>query len=150
MVSEPYFITLHHDSSSAIAAAESAERHVHVNMQASNGVLRVSVGLPEGHHLTKGANSRFEIASEQPGAIAFEPSSGLLREQGGNAVAEVAFRRSDAASARLTTKVYHCLDGGACLFQETVFQMQFLSEYHGRQSLDLSTVIPADTKFELS
>lgn len=112
-------------------------------LQASNGTLKIAVSLPEKHHLTQGANSRYEVSSEQPGAIAFESADGPLREQSGNAVAEVQFRRSDAADAQLTAKVYYCLDGGVCLFQESVFRLEFLSDCKGRSDLDLNYRIPA-------
>lgn len=116
-----------------------------VCMQASNGVLRFSVSLPDRYRLTKGANSRFEVVTSQPGAVAFEPASGALAEQSGEAVASVQFRRSDAAEAQLTAKIYYCLDGGVCLFQDIVFQMQFTSDCHGDASVELNHRMAAQT-----
>lgn len=111
-------------------------------MQASNGELRLTVRLPEGHHLTKGANSRFEIQTQQPGAIAFEPASGSLVDDRGTALAEVHFRRSDAAEVQVDAKVYYCLDGGVCLFEQLVFQIPFASVCQGRQNIDLNYNMP--------
>ena len=112
-------------------------------MQLSNGVLRVKVSLPDGYHLTQGANSRFEIATDKPGAIALEPAAGPLHEQEGTAVAEVQFRRSSAARAQLSTRVYYCLDGGVCLLQENVFQMRFLPDVHSKGDVFLNYSIRA-------
>ena len=113
-----------------------------LNMQASNGILRVAINLPEKHHLTKGANSRFEILTRQPGAIAFVPVTGALVDDQGIAVAEIQYRRSDAAEARLDAKVYYCLDGGVCLFEEISFQITFTSACQGRTTVDLNYTIP--------
>ena len=88
----------------------------------------MEVSLPEKYHLTEGANSRWEITTQQPGAIAFEPSAGPLSEADDKAVAKVQFRRSAGAGAHLTAKVYYCLDGGACLYQEVVFGLPFSGE----------------------
>ena len=111
-------------------------------------MLRVAVSLPEKYHLTKGANSRFEITTNQPGAIAFEPASSALVEQSGEAVAEVQFRRSDASDAQLNAKVYYCLDGGVCLYKEVVFQMLFTSECQGGASIELDHRIAAEAPTE--
>jgi hypothetical protein len=109
-----------------------------VTVQASNGELLVEISLPENYHLTKGANSRFDITTEQPGAIAFEPCTGSFDEIDGRAVARVQFRRSAGASANLSSKVYYCLDGGVCLYQEVVFSLPFSAEAcRGKAGLSL-------------
>jgi len=96
--------------------------------QARNGELEVEISLPENYHLTKGANSRFEITTQQPSAIALEPSAGYFSESGGMAVARVQFRRSAGAGVHLSAKIYYCMDGDVCLFQEVVFDLPFSEE----------------------
>lgn len=118
--------------------------------QASNGLLRVAVSLPENYNLTKGANSRFEITTSQPGAIAFEPASNSLAELFADAVAEVQFRRSDASDAQLIAKVYYCLEGGVCLYKEVVFQMLFTSECQGEAAIELNHRIAAEAPRQAS
>ncbi len=114
-------------------------------MQASNGVLRVAISLPEKHHLTRGANSRFEVSTSQPGAIALQPGSGALSEQSGEAAAEIQFRRSDAAEVQLSAKVYYCLDQGVCLFRDIVFRLPFTSECRGNAFVELNHRIAASS-----
>ena len=120
-----------------------------MQVQASNGLLRLRVSLPQRHHLTKGANSHFEISTSQPGAIAFEPASSSLAEQPGEAVADIQFRRSDAADVQLNAKVYYCLDQGVCLYQEIVFQMPFTTECQGNAAVELSHRIAAQGQTEI-
>ena len=118
-------------------------------MQASNGFFRVRVSLPQRHHLTKGANSQFEVSTSQPGAIAFEPASGALDEQYGEAVMGIQFRRSDAADAQLNAKVYYCLDEGVCLYQEIVFQMLFTHDCEGNAAVELNHRIAAQAQTDM-
>lgn len=111
----------------------------------------MEISLPEKFHLTKGANSRFEITTQQPGAIAMEPSTGSFGEVDGRAVARVQFRRSAGASVNLLGKVYYCLDGGVCLYQEVVFSLPFSAkECRGEVGLSLMYQVQVPEKSSTS
>ena len=104
--------------------------------QASQGTISLKIGLPEDHHLTKGANSRFAIATAETGAISFDQPSGPVL---GDAKGEIRFefRRSAAARAVLRTQVYFCVDGGACLFRDILFHLEFNQTVSGREDVNL-------------
>lgn len=99
-------------------------------LEAASGELRLRIQLPERYHLTPGANSRFEASVLGAGGagVQLAPAAGPLEEAGGAATAALRFSRpagsaQQASTLRVLAKVYFCLDGGVCLFQEVCFDV---------------------------
>lgn len=109
--------------------------------QASSGVISVVVRLPEGYHLTKGANSRFEVTTTRPYAMAVQPRNGSL--SGDTPTATIQFRRSGAASLKLGVKIYYCQDDSVCLFEHVVFDVPFTPALSGEDGVELLHAVEA-------
>lgn len=99
-------------------------------VEAASGEVRLKIQLPASYHLTPGANSRFEasVLGAGSGGVQLAPAAGPLEEAGGAATAALRFSRpaggaQQAATLRILAKVYFCLDGGVCLFQEICFDV---------------------------
>lgn len=99
---------------------------------AASGEVRLAVKLPQGYHLTPGANSRFEAAAIDAKGVQLAPAAGSLAESGGIATASVKFSRpaggagagsSSGGLIRILARVYFCQLNSECLFQEVCFDV---------------------------
>ena len=117
-----------------------------VHSQASQGELHISIRLPEGYHLTRGATSSFQAAAAGPGSdsLSLDPPSGAL-STGQVPSATIRFRRtsSEACKARAGVKVYFCQDEDVCLFEEVVFDVPFEGDDGGNVSVELEREVSA-------
>lgn len=113
-----------------------------VTLQEGVGSLNLRIKLPSGYHLTKGANSGFHVSAAKPGAVSFHPNTAMFSNDT-SPEAVVTFRRSASTPAQLRAKVYYCLDGGACLLKDVIFELNFQEALTGEGSTDLLYEISA-------
>lgn len=114
-------------------------------MQASNGELQVSIKLPDGFHLTKGANSHFEAMAANAAALSLQPSKGTLSSTG-RPSATIEFRRSAGTVVWVKVVVYFCQKNDVCLFEEAVFKVPFATAAEGRETVLLEHEVSASAK----
>lgn len=80
----------------------------------AGGEVMIAIELPRGYHLTRGANSRFEVDSGEGGTLAGETTaSGVARV---NAL-------GDAREVVVMCTVYFCRDDDVCLVQRVRFEV---------------------------
>ena len=93
--------------------------------------ILLSVVLPPGYHLTKGANSRFEVDVDEDARVVVEPLAGKLAENAdvkltvrpANGAANGAGEGSaNAGEVRANCTVYFCRDDDICLVQRVRFE----------------------------
>ena len=118
-------------------------------MQASNGELNISIKLPDGFHLTKGANSHFEAKAANAAALSLQPSKGPLTDTS-NATATIQFRRSAGTTAWINVVIYFCQENDVCLFEEVVFKVPFTDAAEGRGLIVLEHAVSATSKAIMS
>lgn len=124
----------------------------------ADGVLHVMIRLPQGYHLTQGANSRFECSSKKKGksldddvvTATFTPAKGpLIESKDGNMVtANIKYSEAFQSSMlRVLCTVYFCQDKSVCLFQEIVFEIPVESTAHDDGPSESDVI---DLQYELS
>jgi len=96
------------------------------------GSLVLRLVLPEGYHLTKGAGSGFttQVYGSEAGQLEVRPGKGLLPDTP-TPTLNLKYKWSGSSSSggkpsavlRVLSKVYFCVDGGACLFEEVCFDI---------------------------
>ena len=93
--------------------------------------ILLSVVLPPGYHLTKGANSRFEVDVDEDARVVVEPLAGKLAENAdvkltvrpANGAANGAGEGSaNAGEVRANCTVYFCRADDICLVQRVRFE----------------------------
>ena len=90
--------------------------------------ILLTVALPPGYHLTKGANSRFEVDVDEDARVVVEPLAGKLAE---NADVKLTVRpakgaangAANAGEVRANCTVYFCRDDDICLLQRVRFEV---------------------------
>ena len=104
----------------------------------SCGTVRIALQLPDGYHLTPGANSRYEARIDTGQAKVVK---GPLVERGNaaTAVLDYAFDSGDTATTKtgplsILATVYFCQDKSVCLFQEVVFEADIDVDMSGSSS----------------
>lgn len=98
-----------------------------VSALATPGKVTLRIALPEGYHLTEGANSNVVATLSQPdgSGATVSPETRPLRESSGGLTAafELSGRAEEGAELRAVAKVYYCRDGDVCLFKELGFRV---------------------------
>lgn len=105
---------------------------------AAGGEIRVTVRLPAGYHLTKGANSRFQasVVGAEGSGVEVLPPRGPLAEAGGGGGASSVVRfqqrggqggegegEGATVTVRVLCSVYYCEGRDVCLFEEVAFEV---------------------------
>ena len=99
----------------AVDARTTRTARVDEALARKGGVVTIDVRLPEGYHLTRGANSRFEV----------EPGGGTGALTGADAARGTARVRDlgDARAVVVTCTVYFCREEDVCLVQRVRFEV---------------------------
>lgn len=93
-----------------------------VPLEESDGEIRLAIRLPEGYHLTPGANSRFECVSTLANINLNPPQGQLMENSKGNITAVVQYSDvGEPGLIRILATVYYCQNRNVCLFQEIAF-----------------------------
>ena len=94
--------------------------------------ILLTVALPPGYHLTKGANSRFEVDVDEDARVVVEPLAGKLAENADvkltvrpakGAANGAAAGSANAGEVRANCTVYFCRDDDICLLQRVRFEV---------------------------
>ncbi|PWA90389.1 haloacid dehalogenase-like hydrolase family protein [Artemisia annua] len=90
----------------------------------SEGILNLTISVPEGYHFSKEAQSKFSVEVEPENAAVVDPLDGSLSPDG---TAVLHFKRSSpsATVGRVNCKVYYCKEDEVCLYQSLVFEVPF-------------------------
>lgn len=90
----------------------------------NEGILNLTISVPEGYHFSKEARSKFSVEVEPENAAVVDPLDGSLSPDG---TAVLHFKRSSpsATVGRVNCKVYYCKEDEVCLYQSLVFEVHF-------------------------
>lgn len=114
---------------------------------ASDGVIALSVVLPPGYHLTKGANSRYEVEQVGMGdaTLTVSPAAGKLPDEG-DVRLKFATRGGgggDGGEVRVNCTVYFCREDDICLLQRVRFEIPVVDGGGGSKSVAMRFDVPA-------
>ncbi|GKA57695.1 NHL repeat-containing protein 2, partial [Tanacetum coccineum] len=90
----------------------------------NEGILNLTISVPDGYHFSKEARSKFSVEVEPENAAVVDPLDGSLSPDG---TAVLHFKRSSpsATVGRVNCKVYYCKEDEVCLYQSLVFEVPF-------------------------
>lgn len=112
----------------------------------AEGILNLTISVPVGYHLSKEAQSKFDVETEPSSAVNIEPSNGIINSDG---LASLHFRRTSSlpAKGRINCKVYYCKEDEVCLYQSLAFDVLFQegAEANPANVFLAYTIVPKDT-----
>ncbi|KAH7443198.1 hypothetical protein KP509_02G025300 [Ceratopteris richardii] len=93
-------------------------------IKATEGNIKIRIGLPAGFHFTKEVASKFEADDVPDEKLVFQPASGSL-DANGEAVLTFSRPKDVMGTVQINCKVYYCEEDQVCLYKALAFQIPF-------------------------